>query len=86
MGWIQDGKNGLKSRSCMCASKDGLVHSEGLSVYPGGVLGDVGGIIKSWHWHVRIESRLNLFIFLISLLPRLSSLLYFGFPLALFGF
>lgn len=77
-GWIQDGKSGLKSRSCMCDSKDGLVHSEGLSVYPGGVLGDVGGIIKSWHWHVRIKIE-SFFSFRSQFLLRLSSHIVFWF-------
>ena len=36
----------LKSWLCMCASKDGLVHSEGLSVYPRGCWGMLAGSSK----------------------------------------
>jgi hypothetical protein len=68
-GWIRKGMERMVQAGCMCDCRDGfgLVHSEGLSVYPGrGVLGGMlGGIIKSWLWHVR--SRLK-FHFLHSIL------------------
>jgi hypothetical protein len=61
-GWSSLMRNGNGRREwdgsdLVVIVKDGLVHSEGLSVYPLGVGWIVGGITKKLAWHVRFQNR-----------------------------